>query len=343
MTRSVVTAAITAGAVVVALAGIAKATDSPSDNVIRACYHSKTGALRILDADATDSCGKHDTRLDWNLQGVPGLPGAAGVSGYQIVTAEGGSDQPGVVAGSHPGTTLDYQGTQSATAYCPPGKKVTAEVIIAETGGDMTAFAPSKHLASWAGMCPGNDESAGKRRSGKTRKGSKWLSQTLVECAKSANRSKNTYLAVATLRSHAGRNPYDRVLQDLIGELSTRSDEFRVRWAAHIVRFHRTGVKRLHHPIVGELQLSYETMTIDADDGLSMACTPWKPGSASQRALDLLASWTAAPEVRETPPDDGVRPQWRVPREPRGETSAMVLLLDPLPRNAVNRRVWSWS
>jgi hypothetical protein len=65
----------------------------------------------------------------------------------------------------------------------------------------------------------------------------------------------------------------------------------------------------LHHPIVGELQLSYETMTIDADDGLSMACTPWKPGSASQRALGLLASWTAAPEVRETPPDGGVRPQ----------------------------------
>jgi len=135
MARSVVTAAITAGAVVVALAGIAKATDSPSDNVIRACYHSKTGALRILDADATDSCGKHETRLDWNLQGVPGLPGAAGVSGYQIVTAEGGSDQPGVVAGSHPGTTLDYQGTQSATAYCPPGKKVTG-------GGVDVSFAP---------------------------------------------------------------------------------------------------------------------------------------------------------------------------------------------------------
>ena len=115
---------------------------------------------------------------------------------------------------------------------------------------------------------------------------------------------------VATLRSHAGRNPYDRVLQDLIGELSTRSDEFRVRWAAHNVRFHRTGVKRLHHPIVGELQLSYETMTIDADDGLSMALYATEPGSASQQALDLLASWTAAPEVTETPPPDGgVRPQ----------------------------------
>ncbi len=76
---------------------------------------------------------------------------------------------------------------------------------------------------------------------------------------------------VATLRSQAGRNPYDRNLQDLIGELSTRSDEFRVRWAAHNVRFHRTGTKRLHHPIVGELELSYETLTLDADDGLRMA------------------------------------------------------------------------
>ena len=134
MARSVVTAAITAGAVVVALAGIAKATDSPSDNVIRACYHSKTGALRILDADATDSCGKHDTVSTGIFRGVPGLPGAAGVSGYQIVTAEGeATSQVSWLA--HPGTTLDYQGTQSATAYCPPGKKVTG-------GGVDVSFAP---------------------------------------------------------------------------------------------------------------------------------------------------------------------------------------------------------
>ena len=100
---------------------------------------------------------------------------------------------------------------------------------------------------------------------------------------------------VAALRSHAGRDPYDRNLQDLIGELSTRSDEFRVRWAAHNVRFHRTGRKRLHHPIVGELELSYETLTLDADDGLRLALYTAEAGSASQQALDLLASWTATP------------------------------------------------
>ena len=104
---------------------------------------------------------------------------------------------------------------------------------------------------------------------------------------------------VATLRSQAGRNPYDRALQDLIGELSTRSDEFRVRWAADNVRFHRTGSKRLHHPIVGELELSYETLTLDADDGLCMALYTAQAGSASQQALDLLASWTATPDPTE--------------------------------------------
>jgi hypothetical protein len=69
----------------------------------------------------------------------------------------------------------------------------------------MTVFPSAKHLASWAGMCPGNDESAGKRRSGKTREGSKWLSQTLVECAKSANRTKNTYLAAQYARLRVRR------------------------------------------------------------------------------------------------------------------------------------------
>jgi hypothetical protein len=106
---------------------------------------------------------------------------------------------------------------------------------------------------------------------------------------------------VASLRSQAGRNPHDRKLQDLIGELSTRSDDFRVRWAAHDVRFHRTGTKRLHHPVVGQLELNYETLTLDADEGLRVALFTADAGSASQQALDLLASWTATPEAAETP------------------------------------------
>jgi transcriptional regulator with XRE-family HTH domain len=98
---------------------------------------------------------------------------------------------------------------------------------------------------------------------------------------------------VAHLRSEAGRHPHDRGLSDLVGELSTRSGEFRTRWAAHNVRFHRTGTKRLHHPIVGDLSLSYEAMELPADAGLTMTAYTAEPGSASQDALDILASWIA--------------------------------------------------
>jgi transcriptional regulator with XRE-family HTH domain len=111
--------------------------------------------------------------------------------------------------------------------------------------------------------------------------------------------------AVAILRAEAGRDPHDRRLSDLIGELATRSDEFRVRWATHNVRFHQTGAKRLHHPIVGELELSYETLTLDADDGLRLALYTAQVGSASQQALDLLASWTATPARADEQPLSG--------------------------------------
>jgi transposase len=82
----------------------------------------------------------------------------------------------------------------------------TAETLIAEIGVDMSQFPTHRHLTSWAGMCPGNEESAGKRRSGKTRKGSKWLRSALTESARAAARSKGTYLAAhyARLRGRHG-------------------------------------------------------------------------------------------------------------------------------------------
>jgi transcriptional regulator with XRE-family HTH domain len=98
---------------------------------------------------------------------------------------------------------------------------------------------------------------------------------------------------VANLRTEAGRTPYDRGLQDLVGELSTRSQEFRTRWAAHNVRHHQTGRKRLHHPVVGDLELTYEVLALPADPGLSLVVYGAEPGSASQDGLRLLASWAA--------------------------------------------------
>jgi transcriptional regulator with XRE-family HTH domain len=99
--------------------------------------------------------------------------------------------------------------------------------------------------------------------------------------------------AVAVLRTEAGRDPYDRGLSDLVGELSTRSDAFRARWAAHNVRFHDTGSKRFHHPVVGELSLEYETMQLAADAGLMLFVYTAEPGSKSDEALNLLATWAA--------------------------------------------------
>ncbi|RSM48483.1 transcriptional regulator [Actinoplanes sp. ATCC 53533] len=106
---------------------------------------------------------------------------------------------------------------------------------------------------------------------------------------------------VAALRTAAGANPYDKALSDLIGELATRSEEFRARWATHDVRLHRTGVKRLHHPVVGDLDLSYEVLELPSDPGLALLIFTAEPGSPSQHALDLLASW-AATEAQQVSP-----------------------------------------
>jgi hypothetical protein len=98
---------------------------------------------------------------------------------------------------------------------------------------------------------------------------------------------------VGVLRVEAGRNPYDRGLTDLVGELSTRSEEFRTRWAAHNVRAHQTGQKRLHHPAVGDLDLTYEAMELRADPGLTLLVYTAEPGSKTWDSLNLLATWSA--------------------------------------------------
>jgi hypothetical protein len=118
---------------------------------------------------------------------------------------------------------------------------------------------------------------------------------------------------VAILRAEAGRDPYDRELSDLVGELSTRSELFRTLWAAHNVRTHDTGMKRVRHPLVGELDLSFEAMELVADPGLTMFVYTVEPGSRSEQALNLLASWAATPDEetatadREEEPRQGSR------------------------------------
>jgi transcriptional regulator with XRE-family HTH domain len=104
---------------------------------------------------------------------------------------------------------------------------------------------------------------------------------------------------VAILRSEAGRDPYDRNLSDLIGELSTRSDEFRTRWAAHNVHIHRSGTKHFHHPVVGDLALTFEMLELSADTGLSILTYSAEAGTRSEEALNLLGSWAATIEREE--------------------------------------------
>jgi hypothetical protein len=104
---------------------------------------------------------------------------------------------------------------------------------------------------------------------------------------------------VAMLRTEAGRDPHDRALSDLVGELSTRSDEFRVRWAAHDVLLHRTGIKHFRHPVVGELHLSYEVMEPPADPGLTLVAFSAEAGSPADDALKLLAGWAATHHLAE--------------------------------------------
>src|SRR4051812_16499297 len=107
--------------------------------------------------------------------------------------------------------------------------------------------------------------------------------------------------AAAMLRLEAGRNPHDKALIELVGELSTRSELFRRRWASHDVQFHRSGQKRLRHPIVGRLDLDFEGMELSSSPGLQLNVYSAPPGSPTADGLKLLASWP--------PPQEGLPPE----------------------------------
>jgi transcriptional regulator with XRE-family HTH domain len=120
---------------------------------------------------------------------------------------------------------------------------------------------------------------------------------------------------VAFLRAEAGRDPFDKEFTELIGELSTRSEAFRRRWAAHDVRYHRTGTKRLHHPLVGDLTLDFEAFELPGDEGQRLNVYTAAPDTAAAEALGLLASWTASPHGAAEPAD-------RLAGDPRGRDDA---------------------
>ena len=100
-------------------------------------------------------------------------------------------------------------------------------------------------------------------------------------------------ITVAQLRMAAGRDPLNKDLSNLVGELATRSEDFRTRWAAHDVRLHRAGVKQFQHPVVGLIEVSYDSIDLPADPGLVMTVYTAAPGSASEDSLRVLASWAA--------------------------------------------------
>src|SRR4051794_30443584 len=105
---------------------------------------------------------------------------------------------------------------------------------------------------------------------------------------------------VAILHTEAGRDPHDKALHDLVGELSTRSVDFRRRWSAHNVRYHGAGTKYFHHQVVGDLDLAYESVDMISDPGLTLTLYAAEPASPTAHALDLLAAWTATGSERAT-------------------------------------------
>jgi transcriptional regulator with XRE-family HTH domain len=114
------------------------------------------------------------------------------------------------------------------------------------------------------------------------------------------DRAANTDVAI--LRAEAGRDPYDKGLQDLIGELSTRSEEFRHRWATQDVRQHASGTKSFHHPVVGDLEINYQAMELVAEHAMTLTIYTAEPASVTAERLQLLASWAATVDATPTAP-----------------------------------------
>lgn len=117
------------------------------------------------------------------------------------------------------------------------------------------------------------------------------------------DRSKDFYLdwetsareAVSALRLLAGQDPSDKALMGLVGELATRSADFRTWWGGHTVRTHNSGTKRINHPVVGEMTLAYESVLIASSTGVVIGTYLAERGTSSAEALDLLRSWSARP------------------------------------------------
>ena len=105
-------------------------------------------------------------------------------------------------------------------------------------------------------------------------------------------------VVVSILRTEAGRDPHNKELHELVGELSTRSQEFRRRWSSHNVRHHGTGFKTFHHPVVGEITVAYEGLEMAAEPGLTLTIYTAEPGSPSEEAMRLLASWAATEQTQ---------------------------------------------
>jgi transcriptional regulator with XRE-family HTH domain len=109
-------------------------------------------------------------------------------------------------------------------------------------------------------------------------------------------------VTVALLRAEAGRDPHNKDLRQLVGALSTLSEEFRARWATHNVRIHHAGKKQFNHPEVGLLDLVYHSLDLAADDDWVLDLTIYtaEPGTASEDRLKLLASWAATHTAAQT-------------------------------------------